>query len=218
MKISNKDAKLLYIVGGLLLFVVVYMYVFTPLQEKSAQMKTEIESLEKECRELEIQYTSMDAYEAEIEEFRKSVSEDLKAFPADVKEEDIVAYLLNLEETNDIELMSIAINEPLQLANFVAVVNTEGVDKNVQMTAKQIGTTAMAELSYGKLKSVLKYIYDTQTVTTLEKVTVVYDSEKKLLDGVFDFSRYALSYEDAVYTPEKLPNVTIGQSDLFGAN
>lgn len=215
MKISSKDAKLLYIVGGLLVFLVLYMYVATPLQEKSAQMNSEIERLERECKELELQYTSMDTYKSKIEEYRASVKEDMKLFPADIKEEDVVAYLLNLEEVNEIDLMSIAFSEPLDIVNFNGLMEVEGADKSTKMIGQKISTIATAELTYAELKDVLQYIYDTQTQTTLETVTVVYNEEKELLNGSFDFSRYILTYEDAEYIPEELPEVPIGQEDLF---
>ena len=215
MKISAKDAKLLYIVGGLLLFVVVYMYVFTPMQDKVSQMKTEIETLEKENKELETQYIAIDTYDAEIKEFRESIKENLKRFPADVKEEDIVSYLLNLAKDNGVELTSVKFNVPVELARFAGVVEVAGEDTTVDMSAKQISATATAKLTYQEFKKVLDYIYKTEKQTTLEVVKVVYDSKAKELNGTFDFSKYALSYEGAEYKPEALPSVSIGQDDVF---
>ena len=216
MKISNKDAKLLYVVGGLLVFVLVYMYGFQPLQEKNAKLLSEIENLEKECDKLEIYYKNIDTYEAKIEEYREAVKQDLALFPAEIKEEDIVVYLLNLQEANDIDLMSIEFEEPIDIVNFYGMMDVEGVDQTTRMNGQKIGTVATAELTYKELKDVLQYIYDTQTQTTLEKVTVVYDEENDTLNGSLNFARYILNYEEAEYVPEILPDVAIGQEDLFG--
>lgn len=216
MKISNKDAKLLYVVGGLLLFGIAYVYGFQPLQEKNAKLLSEIENLEKECDKLEIYYKNIDTYEAKIEEYREAVKQDLALFPADIKEEDIVVYLLNLQEANEIDLMSIEFEEPIDIVNFYGVMDVEGVDQETYMFGQKIGTVATAELTYKELKDVLQYIYDTQTQTTLEKVTVVYDEENDTLNGSLNFARYILNYEEAEYVPEILPDVAIGQEDLFG--
>lgn len=216
MKISNKDAKLLYVVGGVLVFVLVYMYGFQPLQEKNAKLLSEIENLEKECDKLEIYYKNIDTYEAKIEEYREAVKQDLALFPADIKEEDIVVYLLNLQEANEIDLMSIEFEEPIDIVNFYGMMDVEGVDQTTRMNGQKIGTVATAELTYKELKDVLQYIYDTQTQTTLEKVTVVYDEENDTLNGSLNFARYILNYEEAEYVPEILPDVAIGQEDLFG--
>ena len=218
MQVSIKDKKLILIGGGLILFLVVYMYVFTPLMNSANQMQTEIMRLERECRELEMQNTNAKEYEQKIIEYRVAIQEALKLFPADVKEEDVLAYLLNLQEANEIELFSIAFNEPVNVVNFDGVMEVEGADKSVHMVGQQISTTATAELTYAKLKAVLNYIYETQTQTTLEGVTVVYDSKNDVLNGSFDFSRYTLNYDEAVYTPEVLPEVEIGQEDLFSDN
>ena len=216
MKISNKDAKLLYVVGGVLVFVLVYMYGFQPLQEKNAKLLSEIQRLEKECDKLEIYYKNIDTYEAKIEEYREAVKQDLALFPADIKEEDIVVYLLNLQEANDIDLMSIEFEEPIDIVNFYGMMDVEGVDQTTRMNGQKIGTVATAELTYKELKDVLQYIYDTQTQTTLEKVTVIYNDDDDTLNGSLNFTRYILNYEEAEYVPEILPDVAIGQEDLFG--
>lgn len=218
MQITTKDKKLILMVGGLALFLIVYSYIFRPMQEKTFQMQSEIERLERECRELEIQNTNMEAYEEQIIEYRAAIADAMKLFPVDVKEEDVMSYLLKLQDKNEIELMSVAFNEPLTVVNFDGVMSADGEDKMVHMIGQQVSTTATAELTYAKLKDVLNYIYETQTQTTLESVTVVYDSKKELLNGSFDFSRYTLNYDEAEYKPEKLPEVDLGKEDLFGDN
>lgn len=218
MQITTKDKKLILMVGGLALFLIVYSYIFKPMQEKTFQMQSEIERLERECRELEIQNTNMEAYEEQIIEYRAAIADAMKLFPVDVKEEDVMSYLLKLQDKNEIELMSVAFNEPLTVVNFDGVMSADGEDKMVHMIGQQVSTTATAELTYAKLKDVLNYIYETQTQTTLESVTVVYDSKKELLNGSFDFSRYTLNYDEAEYKPEKLPEVDLGKEDLFGDN
>ena len=218
MQITTKDKKLILMVGGLALFLIVYSYIFRPMQEKTFQMQSEIERLERECRELEIQNTNMEAYEEQIIEYRAAIADAMKLFPVDVKEEDVMSYLLKLQDKNEIELMSVAFNEPLTVVNFDGVISADGEDKMVHMIGQQVSTTATAELTYAKLKDVLNYIYETQTQTTLESVTVVYDSKKELLNGSFDFSRYTLNYDEAEYKPEKLPEVDLGKEDLFGDN
>lgn len=218
MQITTKDKKLILMVGGLALFLIVYSYIFRPMQEKTFQMQSEIERLERECRELEIQNTNMEAYEEQIIEYRATIADAMKLFPVDVKEEDVMSYLLKLQDKNEIELMSVAFNEPLTVVNFDGVISADGEDKMVHMIGQQVSTTATAELTYAKLKDVLNYIYETQTQTTLESVTVVYDSKKELLNGSFDFSRYTLGYDEAEYKPEKLPEVDLGKEDLFGDN
>ena len=216
MKISNKDAKLLYVVGGVLVFVLVYMYGFQPLQEKNAKLLSEIQRLEKECDKLEIYYKNIDTYEAKIEEYREAVKQDLALFPAEIKEEDIVAYLLNLQKANDIDVKSIEFEKPIDIVNFVGVMDVEGVNQTTRMNGQKISTVANIELTYEELKDVLQYIYDTQTQTTLEKVTVIYNDDDDTLNGSLNFTRYILNYEEAEYVPEILPDVAIGQEDLFG--
>ncbi len=218
MKISTRDAQLLYIIGGLLLFVVLYMKVYTPMQEENAKMQSEIAYLENECKELEIQYAGMATYQAKADEYRKSVKEYVSSFPVDIKEEDIVAYLLDLMEENEIEVSNIGFGQPMEIVSFNGLMEIDGLDRSLNMVGKQITTNISAKFTYEKLKDVVNYIYNTPSQTTLESVSMSYSEQDDSLSGSFKFSRYTLSYNDAEYVPEKLPEVSIGQEDIFGAD
>ncbi len=215
MEFTTRDKKILLMVGGLGLFLIAYLYVFMPLQDTTSQMQSQIETLERECRELEIQNANMQVYEEKIVEYRAAVTEAMKQFPVDVKEEDVMSYLLKLQEKNEIELLSIAFNEPVTLMSFNGIYDKYDTDTAVHMVGQQVSTTATAEFTYAKLKEVLNYIYETKTQTTLESVTVVYDSKNQVLNGELNFSRYTLNYDEAEYTPESLPKVDLGKEDLF---
>jgi len=242
MKVSTKDKMLLYMVGGVLLFVVLFTFVAKPMQKQNQQMTAEITRLEQECRELELLSAGIDTYAANIEEYKNSIREDLKQFPADIKEEDIVMYLVNLQKANKVELYSISINEPEDVISFdgmveVPVVNeeeeTEEAEETAEteeavteasgelaytrmdMTGKRLSVTATSQMTYKEFKNVLKYIYATPTQTSLESVTVTYDSQGEMLNGTFDFSRYIVTYEGAVYDPEDLPDIKIGKQNVF---
>ena len=216
MKISKKDAKLLYIVGGILLFAVLYMYVYKPMQDENKKMLSEIESLNREYKTLELQYAQKSMYEAKIEEYKAAMKEDMLLFPAEINEEDIIAYILNLQDAHEIEVMSIGFQEPMELVNFNGVIEVEGAEQKTKMQGQRIDTVASIEVSYEELKNVLQYIYETQTQTTLESVTLSYNEGEETLSGAMNFSRYILSYEEAEYVPEVLPEVEIGQEDPFG--
>lgn len=81
------------------------------------------------------------------------------------------------------------------------------------MDAYSTGAVVTGQLNYPQLKSVISYLYDSQTQTTLNSVAVSFNAETGALSGSFDISRYYVNYSEAVYTPEPLPDVALGIPD-----
>lgn len=218
MKITTRDKKLLLFAGGLILFLVVYMYVFTPLQDQTNAMQMEIDRLERECRELESQNTDIDTYVAKIIEYRETNQEIMDMFPVAVKEEDILVYLLDLQKDNELQLFSIGLNAPVPVMEFDGVIVEDGQDKKVHMLGQQVSVSTSTEFSYEDMKKLLNYIYETKSQTTLESMSIVYDAGREMLSSSLNFTKYALSYDGAIYVPEQLPKVEIGQDNPFASN
>jgi|GEM_PF-1347988 len=237
-KISPKELNLLLILGGVLIFVVLYTYLFTPMQAKTADMQQDIASLEQKIKELEVHSAYAAKYQEKTEEFRKNINDKLAVYPADIKEEDMVAYLLKMEDATGIDVSSVAFAPAEELTSFQGVVNqkveidmgseeeSEELEKLRQqgqtqevatdMKVFRTGATVSAEMSYDYLKDTIKYIYSSAAQTTLDSISVSYSSETKKLNGSMNISRYYITYPEAVYTPEELPEVSIGVDQLFG--
>ena len=237
-KISPKELILLLILGGVLIFVILYTYVFTPLGNEVADMKQDIASMEQEIKELEVHSVYATKYQEKTEAYRKNIEEKLSVYPADIKEEDMVAYLLKMEDATGIEISSIAFAQSQELTSFQGIVNqtveinvgseeeSEELEKlrqqsqnkevTTDMKVFRTGATISAELSYDYLKDTIKYIYRSPAQATLDSVSVSYNSETNKLNGTLNISRYYITYPEAVYTPEELPAVSIGVDQLFG--
>lgn len=236
-KISPKELNLLLILGGVLIFVVLYTYLFTPMQTKTADMKQDIANLEQKIKELEVHSAYAAKYKEKTEEYRNNINEKLAVYPADIKEEDMVAYLLKMENATGIDISSVAFAPAEELTSFQGVVSqtveidvgseeeSEELEKLRQQSQKEVatdmkvfrtGATVSAEMSYDYLKDTIKYIYRSAAQTTLDSVSVSYSSETNKLNGSLNISRYYITYPEAVYTPEELPPVSIGVNQLFG--
>lgn len=236
-KISPKELNLLLILGGVLIFVVLYTYLFTPMQTKTADMKQDIANLEQKIKELEVHSAYADKYKEKTEEYRNNINEKLAVYPADIKEEDMVAYLLKMENATGIDISSVAFAPAEELTSFQGVVSqtveidvgseeeSEELEKLRQQSQKEVatdmkvfrtGATVSAKMSYDYLKDTIKYIYRSPAQATLDSVSVSYSSETNKLNGSLNISRYYITYPEAVYTPEELPEVSIGVSQLFG--
>ena len=218
MKIAKRDLKLLLVLAGLLVFLLAYMLVFNPLQDKIAEVEAENAQLSAEVQDLEAKYLRMGEYEEGIKNSREYVKETLKNFPGDVKEEDILSYLLTMESRQGIRMESVTFNKPELLQQFDMMTMKDGQDVATPAAAYRANTVMTGTLTYPQAKNVINYLYDTEKQTTLNNMTLTYNAETGKLAGSFQFYKYFINWDGAEYIPERVPVVDIGLKDLFGTS
>ena len=216
MKIAKRDLKLLLVLAGLLVFLLLYMLVFNPLQTKIDEVEAQNAQLSAQVEELEAKYLRMGEYEEGIKASRENVKEFLKSFPGDVKEEDILSYLLTMEARQGIRMESVTFNPPELVQEFNMMTQQDGQDVAVPAGAYRASTVMTGSLNYPQTKNVIKYFYDSDKQTTLENATLTYNAESGLLTGTFQLAKYFVNWDGAEYVPERVPVVDIGLKDLFG--
>ena len=217
MKISKRDAQLLIILGGLLIFLALYLLVFNAFQTKADAAAQKNQSLQPQLQQLESEYASLATYQTGIEKYRTVVAQKLKAFPADIKEEDLISYLLAMENSTGISIDSVTFSGSTQLNEFAGVLQKNGKDTSTTMDAYSVGTIVTGQMSYDQMKKTLAYLYASPTQTSLNSLSVSFNAETGSLLGSLDFSRYYVNYNDATYVPEPLPNTPLGVTDLFNS-
>ena len=216
MKIAKRDLKLLLILAGLLVFLLLYLLVFNPLQTKIDAVETRNAQLSAQVEELEAKYLRMAEYEEGIKNSREYVDETLKSFPGDVKEEDILSYLLTMESRQGIRMQSVTFNDPELVQQFNMMTQVDGQDVAVPANAYRASTVMTGTLNYPQAKNVINYLYESAKQTTLESVTLSYNAEGAKLSGSFELAKYFITFDGAEYVPERIPVVDIGLEDLFG--
>ena len=216
MKIAKRDLKLLLILAGLLVFLLMYLLVFNPLQTKISDVKAENAQLSAQVEDLEAKYLRMAEYEDGIKASREFVRETLKSFPGDVKEEDILSYLLTMEARQGIRMETVTFIKPELVQQLNLMTQVDGQDVAVPANAYRATTVMTGTLNYPQAKNVINYLYDSDKQTTLERVTLTYNSETGKLAGTFELSKYLINFDGAEYVPERVPVVDIGLKDLFG--
>lgn len=216
MRISQRDAKLLFVLGGLLIFLILYMGVVTPLQEKTEQVQADIEVLAPELAALEAYQQELPAHERETAQLAETLQAELARYPAAVKEEDFLVYLLDLEAATGAVMDSVTFTAPEIALQFPCIVQQDGKTVTADVTAYRTGVTMTNALNYPQLKHSLAYIYDSPMQAALDEVSVSYNAETGNLNGSFTLSRSAISWSGAEYIPAELPAADKGVFDPFG--
>lgn len=216
MKVSKRDAKLLLVLAGLLVFLGLYLGVFNRFQAKADAVRQSINELQPQLDELEQQYLDLAKYEQGIRDYRSSVETELAAYPVGIKEEDFLSWLLRLEAREGIRIDSVSFDAPALLSEFPAVMEKGGADAHTTMDAYRAGVVMVGQMTYPQLKSVVDALYADDVQTSLDSVALSYNMETGKLTGTFAIARYYVQWEDSVYEAEPVPETPLGVNDPFG--
>ena len=216
MRISKRDARLLLLLLGIVIFLFGYFGVFSPYQAKTEEVRDEISALTPTLRELQGYQDHMSAYQAGIDESSATIETEMARYPADVRTEDLVMYAIYLEKDLDIDVTSIEFSDVAAIAQIDSIAKTADGYAITPLTAYQCSMTASCDLSYAELKSLLLYPGKAPARTTLGSVSVSFDSESGQLVGSVIFDKYFIASGSDPYVPTEVPKVELGTRDLFG--
>ncbi len=223
MKVSNRDKKLLLILAGIVVFLLFYVLGYNRISAAADELESAQSALRSEISDLKSKYDSLDSYAESMELCKEDIDKTLEDLPSRIYEEDFLSYLLTMETREGIKLTAVSLNLPELVSEFdnLPAEETLQQDPNAAPDDGMIHiyrTTASfnADLNYPQLKKILDYIYESKDKTSLESLSVSYNSETGKLAGVFEVSKYYATRRGVVYTPETLPRVSFGVKDLFG--
>lgn len=212
MKATTKSNRnLIMLVAGLVILLLVYFLFFVKTQDKTDEIKSELSTRQTYLDELEACYANEASYLEGIDESKQIVTELTAKLPADVKTEDFLLYLLDLENATGIHISDVAIDEKEAVTEFDCVVD----DETKTMSGDSVDASVVAQMNYEQLKSVLNYIYASKDTTYLDTMSVAYDNGTAELGVSMDLTKLCLDYDGAEYNAPLMPSVATGLDDLF---
>lgn len=230
MKVIGKNWKAVLSVLLLLVAVLVYVLGYRPRSEayvmERDQLKTQITALQTTIVENEKYKDVQDQLEpaeAAIEESRAALYEN---FPADMKEEDQILYLLYLEKTlgtgskelgytqelHDIFLQRFGNGGDIEFS-FGEITPMQDLSDGALLEG--LNLTVYYHASYQDFKNMIHALATDERITSIQYATFNYDSEKKLLDGQMTLTLYLMPSAQNTYEEPGVAPPATGKTDIF---
>ena len=217
MKLSKRDAKLLLMLAGLLIFLLSYLLVYNRFIEKQAEVSAKIAELQPQLQTLESYQAKLTQYKKSIEESKTTVQKELQRYPADVRAEDLILYAKELETRVGIDATGLVFADPVLVNEFSGIVLKDGKETKETMSGYRTGMNLSGSMTYSQLKNLLNDVYSAQNYSSVGSVSVSYDAELSKLTGTVEISKFYLTYPDAVPVAATMPTVPQGNLNLFGS-
>lgn len=217
-KISEKKIMTYVILAGLVMFIAVYFLIYQKYNEKAATLEAGNATLNERVMELKQFFDDMDNNKKKISAMQEQVQEWLAEFPADVKEEDIIAMALETEKNAAVAYSNINIADREALRTIpAATVCLSGMENLTQdlIFVKRL-TSYVNSTDYPNMKNVIQTINDSHKRLSISKITYSMNEETGLLDGTVEVTFYSVTGDGKEYVPQKLMDYQSGLPDLFG--
>ncbi len=230
MKAIGRNWKAVLSVLLVISAVLVYFLGYRPRREAYAaerqQLETQITALQTTIVENEKYKGVQDQLEpakAAVEESRTALYEN---FPADMKEEDQLLYLLYLEKTlgtgskelgytkelHDIFLQRFGSGGDIEFS-FGEITPMQALSDGALLEG--LNLTVYYHASYQEFKNMVHALATDERITSIRYATFNYDSEKKLLDGQITLTLYLMPSGQNTYEEPGVTPPATGKTDIF---
>ena len=234
--ISERDKKLLFGLGAILILACAFFFVFSPNQKKSDELSTENTELKNYITQLDTMIANEEQKKAEIVSFNEMREAILAKFPGGMTHEKAIATIADLQDVtgffssqdsfsvnninfDEAEARSNGtvpiVTEDYQIDSPYAVTNVTG-EEFPQITEYKTTVTMSFTCTNEELTDVLDYINQNEEKMSVETITVGYDAETGNLTGTMNLCMYCISgVEDKVYEEPEITNISLVVSNIF---
>lgn len=218
MTLSKRDIKLLLCLLGIAVFLALYLGVYNRYVEKSEKIRTEIEALKPELRQLQEYDSAKAAYTRDIEDARAVMNGLSPRYPNDVRAEDKIMFVADLEREVGLRVSAASFTDPLLLLDFPGVAEEDGGAYSiVPLSAYSSGISLSCTMTYPQLKKALTYIYGLGPMHSVGSVSVSFDGATGELYGSMNIDKYYITGADGAYYPTRVPSCPLGTDNIFGS-
>ncbi len=235
VSISDRDKKVLYIVGGLIILALAYFFGFQKMMESKKALVEENLTLSDEVHKLTQMVSDKASVEQATQTFREETEEIVAHYPPEVRTQDAIYQMDQLEQG----VKNLVLQAESFTMNQVFFANgalTEGEVQDVAATPATGGDAASAGESaqgpvtgyrstimtncmtnYDSLKKIVDFVNNNPSRMSISSITVTQGEGTKELACNMSLDMYAVSGTGKEYNPPSVDQVQIGKGEKLFA-
>lgn len=216
--ISNRDKKLLLIVGSILVIVVAYFAINMKLEVLNDKYNAQITKLEKQAKDLEEKTRNEDKYISDTNEYNQETSNILSNYSAGNTRPYVLNFLNTIEQTTGIWLRSVAFQTPATIYTFGTLTpsNPTGeTNYSTDMKGCSQGLIVSYEGSYEEWKNFISYVNSYFSKNTIDTISASYDEASGVVSGTVTITMYYITGTDRDFIEPEFSDISTGKTNVF---
>lgn len=235
--VSERDKKLLFTLGTILVLALSYFFVFSPNQEKADEVKTLNKEKKAYVTELDGKIVNEETKRAETTTFKNDRETILSRFPGGMTHEKAIKILADLEKDTNVfsSQVALAVNAiffnqsearanntvPVENENIASTSSVAVVGKVEETYPDIVGYKTVLTLSFNcqaeELTKALDFINGYDDKMSVEDITVGFDDSTGGLVGTMNLCMFAVEGVDNEYEEPTTEGVDLGVVNIFGS-
>ncbi len=221
MKLGSKEKNLIKALIGIVLAVLVWMFVASPIKEKKEVLAVENAELKVKKEEYEAVNAQKAKYEEGMTALQNEREELLENYPSGMITEDRIMYWANMERANtgQLALENIAMSSLQEV--FVDNVASEGEEEEegaTQLHLYKAPVNYTYKATYEGLKGMVDYVFAQNDKKSIEGIMAAYNEETGNIEGTLDMNMYYMVGTGKDHTPATIPSVPTGVANPYHAS
>lgn len=235
--VTERDKKLLFSLGAILVLALSYFFIFSPNQRKADEVKTLNKEKEAYIAELDAKIANEETKKEEIKAYNNGRDTILSRFPGGMTHEKAIKILADLEDETNIfssqitlAVNNIFFNQAEARTNNTVAIEEENIASTSSVAVQGVAEQTYADLigykttltltfsgSYDELTKAIDYINEYEDKMSIETITVGYDETNGELIGTMNLCMYAVDGSPNEYEEPEIDGIDLGLVNIFGA-
>ena len=218
MKLGSKEKNLIKVLLGVVLAVLVWMFVASPIRDKKNALAAENEELRVKKEEYEAVNAQKTKYEEGMTALQAERAELLESYPSGMLREDEIMYWANMERANTGQLALESIGMSGLVEVFVDGFETSEEEGATKLHLYRAPVTYEFKSTYDGLKGMADYVFAQNDKKSIEALSAAYDDATGNLTGTLDMNMFYMVGTGKDHVPATIPSVPTGVSNVFHSN
>ena len=199
---TSKEKYLLMVLGGIIVIAIYWFALFSPLKDRTATLKNEVQDLNNEMNLLSIEYANKETYIEETQLAREYVDAVNAMYPAGLNQEGVIYTMKSLEEAVDsLNIQSYTIGNIEEVLQNDQLKQGEETDIEIYERIVKIPVSLSVQTTYNDFKKILGYVEDYPTHLSLDNVNINNDLTNSRVQSSFSIYFYALESSENPFVP-----------------
>ena len=212
-KVNDRELKLIFVLGGIVLFFLIYQFGYLNVQKANENLKSQVDEVRGEVKVMQTMKQNEETYKAYTDSMTQEMQEVMDAIPSEIRSEDKIMFARSLEKEYGFHVTGVG----LQTDEMVYEMNEDG--SNPADDGRLLYRTVVnldCDCDYTQLKNCLRGLKKNNFKMSVDTASFGPDEETGKLKGNMTVNMYYLYGSEKPYEPLTIDGVSLGTDNIFG--
>ena len=223
MKITDRDKKLLCVLGAVLIIFCAYYFGFRTLSNKNDELDSQISDLNVENNSLKLMKANAKKYTEDTVVYDEMYTSILDKYDTGYSQEASILFLKEIEDRTGAWINQAGMAQTENIYTFGEVVTSNPyIEEGSQVyhsdyTGHKTTLTLTYQATYEQFKDMLTFINSYKYKCTIDSLSMSYTAETDTVSGSLTLTQYAIAGGDRIHNNVNIGPILYGTDNIFAS-